>query len=67
MKLGEITHITHTSGRPLAKPYYRLCVELREPEAWHRKMFPNQKAIPHSECFDTRKEAEQYAKQELGL
>lgn len=65
MKLGEITHITHASGRRLAKPYYSLCVELREPEAWQRAMCPNQKAIPHCESFDTRKEAEQYAKQNL--
>jgi len=65
MKLGEMTHVTHGSGRPLAKPYYNLCVELQEPEAWQRAMFPNQKAIPILKSFDTRKEAEQYAKQNL--
>jgi hypothetical protein len=65
MKLGEITHVTHVSGKPLAKPYYKLCAELREPEAFHRKFFPNQKAIPILKSFDTRKEAEQYAKQNL--
>ena len=65
MKLGEITHVTHVDGKPLAKPYYELCVELQEPEAFHRQFFPNQKAIPLMKHFDTRKEAQQYAKQNL--
>lgn len=67
MKLGEITHVTHVDGKPLAKPYYKLCAELREPEAFHRQFFPNQKAIPHCHTFDTREEAEEYAKQNLKL
>ena len=57
--------MTHVDGKPLAKPYYELCVELQEPEAFHRQFFPNQKAIPLMKHFDTRKEAQQYAKQNL--
>ena len=67
MKLGEITHVTHVSGKPLAKPYYKLCVELQQPLAFHREFFPNQKAIPHYEIFKTREKADEYAKQNLKL
>jgi hypothetical protein len=65
MKIGDITHVTHNHGEPLAKPYYTLLVELKEPESFHRKFFPNQKAIPHRKTFNTREEAEEYAKQNL--
>jgi hypothetical protein len=65
MKVGQIEHVSHIDGKPLAKPYYTLCVELKELEAFHRQFFPNQKAIPQRKSFNTREEAEQYAKQNL--
>jgi len=65
MKVGDITHVTHIHDELLAKPYYKLLVELKEPESWHKAMFPNQKGIPHHCVFKTREEAEQYAKQNL--
>jgi poly(3-hydroxybutyrate) depolymerase len=65
MKIGQIEHITHNHGEPLAKPYYTLLVELKATESWQRAMFPNQKFIPHRKHFNTREEAEQYAKQNL--
>jgi hypothetical protein len=65
MKIGDIQHVTHSSGEPLAKPYYRLLTQLKEPEPFHRKFFPHQKSIAHWKSFKTRKEAEQYAKENL--
>ena len=65
MKVGDIEHVTHTSGKQLAKPYFTLLVELKEPESFERTFFPNQKAIPHRKTFNTREEAEQYAKENL--
>lgn len=68
MKIGDIKHVTHThgqSGEPLAKPYYMLLTELNDPEPFQRKFFPHQKSIPHWEFFETREEAEQYAKENL--